>query len=153
MNPRNVVVITGYAPNPEKMGKAHIYKAGEGDKKSFLRSKLSVRRAYKDRDGEYKYDYLPFTAFGSNADFINNYVNGGDIITLHGELQISDNYEKDGETVYGTPFVLVDGVCIQHSAETRESSDGNGNAARKPAAPKASSSNNPLSKLRNRKSA
>jgi len=145
MNTRNLVVVTGYFPNQEKMGKAVMYKEGEGDKKSFYRGKLSVKRAFKTKDGENKYDFLPFTCFGHNADYVHNYVKDGDIIQIVGELQISENYEKDGKTVYGQPFILADMVNII-SSKNGESEDSKGDTA----SPKKPVKSNPLAKLRNR---
>jgi single-stranded DNA-binding protein len=155
MNTRNIVALTGYMPDPEKMGKAVQYREGDDKKKSFYRGKITIRRAFKDKEGDYRYDWIPFTCFGPNADFINKYVHAGDIIQIHGELQISDNYEdKDGNTVYGTPFVLADNVSIIHSADNGENntrSNGGSNGGSTKSASKGS--NNPLAKLRNKKSA
>lgn len=144
MNTRNCVTLTGYYPDPEKMGKSIMYKEGEGDKKSFYRGKLSVKRAFKTKDGDYKYDFIPFTAFGHNADFINTYAKAHDVIQISGEIQISENYEKeDGTTVYGTPFVLVDAVSIISSGNNQGE---NHNTGKTETTKKAAS--NPLAKLR-----
>ena len=149
MNVRNIVNLIGYFPDQEKMGKSVMYKEGEGDKKSFYRGKLSVKRAFKTKEGDNKYDFIPFTAFGHNADFIHQYVNDGDVISIQGELQISENYEdKNGNTVYGTPFVLVDAVSVISSKSSEGKSEGSSKPATKQKT--SSSSTNPLAKLRNR---
>jgi len=150
MNVRNIVNLIGYYPDPEKMGKSIMYKEGEGEKKSFYRGKLSVKRAFKTKDGENKYDFIPFTAFGHNADYINQYVKAHDIIAIQGEIQISENYEdKNGNTVYGQPFVLVDNVSIISSnGGAQEGGNSGSKTAPKSSTPAAKS--NPLAKLRNR---
>ena len=150
MNTRNVVILTGYYPDPEKAGKSIMYKEGEGDKKSFYRGKLSVKRAFKDKGGNAKYDWIPFTCFGHNADFINSYVKAHDVIQITGELQISENYEdKNGNTVYGQPFVLADAVSILSSGEGGNAA-GSANKSGDSAPAKKASGSNPLAKLRNR---
>lgn len=150
MNTRNLVLVTGYFPNQEKMGGSVMYKEGDGDKKkSFYRGKLSVRRGYKSKEGDYKYDFLPFTCFGSNADYIHNYVKDGDIIQVEGELQISENYEdKNGNTVYGQPFIMADSVSIISSKDGAKSESGASTKSSTPA--KKANANNPLAKLRNK---
>ena len=134
------------------MGKTFSYREGTGDKKSFLRSKLNVKRAFK-KDGENVYDWIPFTAFGSNADYIQKYVNAGDIISIQGEIQISDNYEKDGKTIYGQPFVLVDAVSIisSNNGEKSEGGAAKSSSSKSSAPAKKSSGFNPLEKFRAKK--
>lgn len=122
MNPRNIVNLIGYYPDPEKMGKGITYKSSEGDKKSYYRGKVSVRRGFKDKNGNYKYDFISIKCFGHNADYINNYAKNGDILALQGEIQVDDNYEdKEGNTVYGQPFVLVDSVNILSTGDNSSS--------------------------------
>lgn len=121
MNARNTVTLIGYFPNQEKLGKSAMYKEGSDGKKSFMRSKISVKRAFKDKDGNNRYDYITFKAFGAQADFLHNYADqeGNDIIAITGELQVDDNYENDsGEIVYGQPFVMVDSAQIISSGSS-----------------------------------
>lgn len=127
MNPRNVVTLIGYFPDQDKMGKSAGYREGSKDKKSFYYGKINVKRAFKDADGNNKYDWIRFKAFGSSADFIHNYVDqsGSDIIAITGELQVDDNYEdKDGNTVYGQPYVLAEQVAIVSSGNGKGTSHG-----------------------------
>lgn len=153
-NTRNVVILTGYYPDQEKMGGGVQYNEGNGDKKSFYRGKISVKRAFKDKDGKNKYDYLTFKCFGSSADFLHNYAKSGDIIQVSGELLLDDNYEKDGKVVYGQMFVKADNVSIISSGDSNEAqatgTDGgfHGNGGGQ-AAPKKSASSrvSPLSRL------
>jgi len=160
MNTRNMIMLTGYFPNQEKMGKAVMYKEGEGSKKSFYRGKISVRRAFKSQDEDkYTYDFIPFKAFGASADYIHKYVDqeGGDQIQILGELHIGENYEdKDGNTVYGTPEVIVDQVSIISSGNGGNRSGNDDGESKKSTASKASSSttkrSNPLARLRGLKS-
>ena len=146
---RNMVHEVGYYPDPEKMGKSVSYKEGDGDKKkSFFRGKISVKRDFKDKDGNTVYDFLPFKAFGSQADFIHNYAKGGDIIAIDGQLRMDDNYEKDGEVVYGQMYILADKVGII-SSKNSDNEDGS-KPASKPAKKAESKSSSGASSLRAR---
>lgn len=110
MNPRSVVIITGIVPKSDKI--KYEFKEGADDKQNFIWGSLSVQRSYKKPDEQYyPNDLINYRAFGKTADYMHQYVRRGDIITLQGELRISDNYEKDGRTVYGTPYVHVDTVA------------------------------------------
>lgn len=85
------------------------YKAGEGDKTSFLSWAVSVQRDRKPADAKYyPEDLINIKAFGGTADFINNYFNKGDGIIISGRIQKDDDYEKDGKQMKGGMYVLVE---------------------------------------------
>lgn len=106
------------------------YKKGEGEKKSFLSWAISVKRDFKPADAQYyPEDLLNFKAFGAKADFINNFFNQGDGLIITGRVQKDDDYEKDGQTMRGQMFILVEDVSF---AEGTSKGDGEG-AANKPA--------------------
>ena len=147
-NARNTITVIGYAPSFEK-DKYTKYVAGSDNKKAYYRGKVGVRRSFKDREtGKYQYDNIPFKAFGNNADYLYNYCNhnGGDIISISGEVRIEDNYEdKDGNVVYGTPYISVDNVAIISSSNgaahhTASGNDNNGSKSAVNARPARSAS-------------
>ena len=125
MNALNTVNIVGYFQTEEKMKGGASYIEGNDSKKSFYRNKLSVRRAFKNKeDGSYTYDFIPYKAFGHNADYIHKYADEGCQLAITGEIQIDSNYEDaEGNTRYGQPFVLVDSVAIVGGRKSDSSSD------------------------------
>ena len=135
MNTRNNFVLTGFFPKSDKI--TIKYEPGvEGGKKSYMFGKISVRRNFKDKEtGKYKYDLLPFKAFGQRADYINNYVHRGDLIQLTGELQMGENRQAaDGSVIYGQVELLVEEASILHSDTAAEGSEAAAPATRQPAA-------------------
>lgn len=118
MSTRNSVQLIGYYYGPGK-GKAPMYREGVGDGKSSIFAKISVRRPYKDKEsGKYIYDPLTFTAFGHNADFLNQYAHEGDVIKIDAELQLSKPFtRKDGTQVNSEKAIIVNSVDIISSKE------------------------------------
>lgn len=85
---------------------------------------VSVRRSYKKPEEQYyPEDLIRCKAFGYTAKFIRDYFKQGDAIELHGEIRKDDNYEKNGETVYGQMYFHVN----QASFLPRGSNDQGGN--------------------------
>ena len=73
---------------------------------------------------------------------------------ITGEIRISDNYEKDGKTVYGQPYVHVDNVTSLAPRESSGASHNSGNHNAAPAKKTASVHKmSPLEKIRARKAA
>ena len=100
----NTIALNGKIPNFEAR-----YTAGEGDKTSFMNYAISVKRDRKKADEQYyPEDLINIKAFGGTADFINNYFKPKDGIIIVGRLQRDDDYEKDGQTVKGQLYVLVE---------------------------------------------
>ena len=115
------------------------YKAGEGEGKSFLSWAVSVPRDYKKPDDQYyPEDLLNFKAFGPTADFINKFFKQGDGIVISGRIQRDEDYEKDGQTVKGQMYILVEKAMFQ-AGKAGGSEGGNASAGgSKPSAPKPS---------------
>lgn len=124
----NKVLLNGRLPHFEAS-----YKQGEGDNgRSFLGWALSVKRDYKPADAQYyPEDLLNFKAFGPKADFIKKNFSQGDGMILEGRVQKDDDYEKDGQTVKGQMFILVENAYF---AEGRKA---NGEGEAKSSAPAA----------------
>lgn len=124
----NIVLINGKIPHFEAN-----YKAGEGEKTSFMNYAISVKRDRKPADAQYyPEDLISIKAFGGTADFINNYFKAGDGIILQGRIQRDDDYEKDGQTVKGQLYVLVEKAMFPDG----KASGNDGEAAPKAAAAK-----------------
>ena len=101
----NKILVNGRLPRFEGN-----YKAGEGEgKRSFLSWAVSVKRDFKPEGAQYyPEDLLNIKAFGPKADFINKFFAQGDGIVISGRLQRDDDYEKDGQTVKGQMYILVE---------------------------------------------
>lgn len=70
----------------------------------------------------YKKDaFIPCTAFGKTADFIEQYFNKGMKANIEGHLQ-DGNYEKDGQKIY-TLDVIVDNIEFGESKKKEEETD------------------------------
>ena len=89
---------------------------------------------------------IPFKAFGKAASYIHQYIKRGDSLTVQGELRISDSYEKDGKTIYGTPYLHIDiGGISCFGGNNNENSNTNDNHTAETTNSAASTSrNNPL---------
>lgn len=106
---------------------------GDDKKAAMMMGQISVRRNYKKPEDEYyPEDILDFKAFAAQAEFINNYFSKGDNIILHGEVRKNDNYEKDGNTVYGTMYIHVTAVHFQQGNGEKSGGDSKPKASAKP---------------------
>lgn len=107
-NTLDTTVLRAKIPNFEN---AIMYKAAEGEKKAFIRLKLSISTGIKDEEtGYYKERIITAKAFGATADFINNYYKSGDFITLDGKYVDGQDYEKDGEIIKAMPELIINNV-------------------------------------------
>lgn len=124
----NKVILNGRLPRFEG-----TYKAGEGDKKSFLAWNISVKRDFKPEGAQYyPEDLIRFKAFGPKADFINNFFKQGDGLVIVGKLQVEDDYEdKDGNTQKGQTVVMVEDVMFAEG--TTKGEEGGSTPAKTPA--------------------
>jgi len=64
------------------------------DSTKIAKYSLAIDRATKEKQT----DFIPCTAFGKNAEFVESYLKKGTKITIEGRLQ-SGSYEKDGRKV------------------------------------------------------
>lgn len=83
-----------------------------------IKNTIAVKRDFKNKNGEYDTDFLNFTVWGNQAEFLNNYAQKGDKVLICGKL-LNNNYEKDGQTVYSND-VQVENIEIlsQRKKET-----------------------------------
>lgn len=127
MSVNNTIHIEGYWPTAEKMGKGYMFNEGNADKKSFLRTSISVRESYKAKDAdEYEYFYVPIKAFGSTAEYLNR-LQPGDFVGIEGELNRDAAYEKDGVKVYPDMHVVVRNAQRYSSKASRDADKLNNN--------------------------
>lgn len=118
-NTLDKTVLRGRIPNFEN---AINYTQGTDGKKSFVRFKLSVSTGVKDEEtGYYKERLINAKAFGATADFLNNFYQAGDYITVEGKYQDGQDYEKDGEIVKAMPELIV--ANIHGFARRRENAE------------------------------
>lgn len=114
----NVTVLNGKLPHFDSN-----YKAGEGDKASFMSWAISVQRNFKPADAQYyPEDLIPFKVWGKTADFINNNFAKGDAINLVGRLQKDDDYEDTttGEKKRGQLYLLVNEVSFSMGGKSTD---------------------------------
>lgn len=64
-----------------------------------IRNTIAVRRDFKNKEGNYDSDFINFTVWGNQAEYIEKYAQKGDKVIICGKLQ-NNNYEKDGQMVY-----------------------------------------------------
>ena len=105
----NQLILNGKIPHFDG-----TYKAGEGEKKSFMSWAISVKRDFKPADEQYyPEDLINFKAFGAKADFINKFFQKGDGLILSGRLQRDEDYtNKEGVAVKGQLVMMVENVCF-----------------------------------------
>ena len=72
--------------------------------KSVVNFSGAVNKRYV-KEGEPSADWFNFTAFGKTADFIGKYFKKGSQMLVTGEV-VNNNYEKNGEKVYGTKIII-----------------------------------------------
>ena len=80
------------------------YSQGENSM-AIARFTLAVNRRYK-RQGEPEADFFNCTAFGKQAEFVQNYLKQASKILLSGRVQ-NDNYtNKEGQKVYSVQIMV-----------------------------------------------
>ena len=80
---------------------------------------LSVQRNYKKpEDQYYAEDLLTCKAFKGQAKFLAEYFPKNSYVQIEGTLRKDDNYEKDGQMVYGQMFILVEQVYFPPKPST-----------------------------------
>jgi single-stranded DNA-binding protein len=129
----NVVVIEGRFPHFDP-----TYTKGEGEKRSFLRWAVSVKRDFKP-EGEkyYPEDLVTVKGFGPRMDAIMKNFSQGDGISIKGRIQKDDDYEKDGETKRGEFYVLIEDWWFTEGNARKDAAESSGDkpaSSSKPAA-------------------
>lgn len=78
---------------------------------------LAVKRDFVIRDGP-DTDFFQCVAFRSAAKFVEGYIHKGNKVLVRGRFH-NNNYEKDGQKIYGFQFV-VDSIESCESSHARE---------------------------------
>lgn len=89
-----------------------LRKVGQ-DQKSVCKFVLAVPRRKKDQS-----DFISSTAWGKTAELMNEYLKKGDRIAATGRIE-TDVYEKDGQKVYTTNFVVEDFEFLEKKREAK----------------------------------
>jgi len=71
-----------------------------------VKNSVAVGRNVPDKDGNFLTDFINFTAFNRQAEYLEKHAQKGSLIEIVGALRV-DNFEKDGEKKSAT-YVVVD---------------------------------------------
>ena len=74
---------------------------------AILRNTIAVQRKFKNKEtGQYESDFISIQAFGTTAEFINQYFAKGSKIAITGEIRTGSYTNKEGVKVYTTDVVV-----------------------------------------------
>ena len=62
------------------------------------RFQIASDRPYKNKDGEYKADFVDVVAWRKTADFVSKYFKKGDMISLTGRIETNNYSDKEGNS-------------------------------------------------------
>ena len=65
-----------------------------------LKNTIASKRNYKNKNGKYDSDFINFTAFKQNAEFLEMYAGKGDKVLLEGHWKTGSYLNDYGNTVY-----------------------------------------------------
>lgn len=65
--------------------------------KEFVNNVIAVQRDFKNAQGEYESDFINFVAWGTSAQYLNNYASKGDRVEIVGRWEVSQYETEDGE--------------------------------------------------------
>ena len=127
--------------NTENGPHNYSFTPANGDKKSFLRFLLSVRKPYakKDENGYYPTDLLPAVAFGMTAEHINNYFGPNTSIVLSGYFRMSEEFTTQDGRVLAPRWEFV----VENLYFTGAKSSAEVNSAKTAVSPNQSYTNTP----------
>lgn len=86
----NKVLVTGNLVRPIEK---RITESG----RSIVNNTIAVNRQYKDKDGQREVDFIPFTAFGQSADYLDHYAIKGDKMEIVGRWQNRKYTDKNNQ--------------------------------------------------------
>ena len=89
---------------------------------TILRNSVAVNRDFKNKDGDYDADFIPFVAFGKTAEFIEKFFNKGDAIAIDGSIRTGSYTNKDGNKVYTTEIAVEKASFVPGSKKSSEES-------------------------------
>jgi len=146
MNAFNCVNLTGRIPKTDKIKYEFHEATNDAGTNARMNGYLSVQRSRKP-EGEQYYpeDLIPIVAFGKTAEYMNNYVHLGDVISIVGELEANtvENDEGERRTFYS---VRIDSIRKPPRSTADETDDSDDEEEEKPKKAPAKKSSNPFSK-------
>lgn len=86
----NKVLVTGNLVRP-------IDKRMTESGRVIVNNTIAVNRQYKDKDGQREVDFIPFTAFGQSADYLDHYAVKGDKLEIVGRWQNRKYTDKNNQ--------------------------------------------------------
>ena len=73
---------------------------------AILRNTVAVDRRGRTQEGQQTADFIPVTAFGKTAEFIQNYFSKGSRIAITGRIQTGSYDNAEGKKVYTTDVII-----------------------------------------------
>ena len=95
----NKVLVTGNLVRP-------IEKTMTTGGRSIVNNTIAVNRQYKDKDGEKGVDFIPFTAFGQSADYLDHYAIKGDKREIVGRWQNRQYTDKNNQERHVSELIV-----------------------------------------------
>ena len=91
---------------------------------SFVKFTLAIQRPRGKNETEAKTDFIPCGIFGKPAEFFNNYIEKGDMISVTGSMQLN-TYEKNGQQIttiecYVTQINIVNKYNPANKSQTQQ---------------------------------
>lgn len=107
----NKVIVTGYIynrPYENQMKNGGMYLSGS----------IATRSGFKDADGRTHVDFIPFKAYGKQADYISHFWNKESRVEAEGCIRVmsTESEGKKGRAIY----MNVDRITILRPAEDAE---------------------------------
>jgi len=93
---------------------------------------LAVDRRFKNAQGEKTTDFFRCKAFKQTAEFVNNYLKKGNLVSVEGRIELNEFTGQDGVKKYFTDIVCDQVQSLTSRSE--QSGDTGGYAAAPPAA-------------------
>lgn len=90
---------------------------------SVLSFTVAIQRKYKDANGERQSDFINCVAFRGTADFISQYFNKGDLISIDGSIQTRSWEDSEGKKRYVTEVIVNEAGFIGSKKKDETSED------------------------------
>jgi single-strand DNA-binding protein len=82
--------------------------------------KISVQRFTKNESGFYDSDLFPVNCWNKTAEYVNNYIKKGSMVSVNGRLQTRSWTAEDGSKRYMTEIVAENVHCLDKREYTDE---------------------------------
>ena len=112
----NKVLVTGNLVRP-------IDKRMTESGRVIVNNTIAVNRQYKDKDGERGVDFIPFTAFGQSADYLDHYAVKGDKREIVGRWQNRQYTDKNNQTRQVSERIVEYGSLLTPKKDRAETAE------------------------------